>query len=160
MAEDKTDYQVSDCSFTSERADASEGTRSDEEMLSDISVYGKSPSAAAIARLIPEAKNDEVRDQLRRLVSAINRTIPFLDEATRSLISHNSFLQGHIEGTSALLEWIFPDFRIGFNIEPNPKESGCCILSNKNLNDMVQVGSLDQIDDIIVSLLAFIGHNT
>ena len=41
-----------------------------------------------------------------------------------------------LDDGSTLIEWIFTDFRIGFNVEPNPEESSWYLASNRNLGEL------------------------
>lgn len=62
---------------------------------------------------------------------------------------------------SVLIEWIYPDFRIGFSFESNIKESSWYLVSNKHLNEISSSGLLDisEIDVLITFLLRFITSN-
>jgi hypothetical protein len=62
-----------------------------------------------------------------------------------------------VEDQSALIEWIFKDFRIGFSIEPNIKDSGWYLVSNNNLQEMSASGELqlENLESLIINLLNF-----
>jgi hypothetical protein len=64
------------------------------------------------------------------------------------------------EDGSVLLEWIFSDFRIGFNIEPNPDESGWHLISNKRLGEIAVSKplprNLARMSETIAMLIDFI----
>jgi hypothetical protein len=59
---------------------------------------------------------------------------------------------------AALFEWIFKDYRIGFNIEPNPKDSGWFLVTNRNLGEISASGFLSgiEVNPLILWLLNFI----
>lgn len=61
-----------------------------------------------------------------------------------------------------LFEWIFDDFRVGFNIEPNSKESGWYLVTNERLGDIHAGGLLIEDDNrsVIIALLHFMISNT
>ena len=63
-----------------------------------------------------------------------------------------------VEDGSILIEWIFKDFRIGFNIESNINESGWYLVTNKNLGEInASAYILDgNIKKIILWLLYFV----
>ena len=67
-----------------------------------------------------------------------------------------------LDDNSVLVEWIFKDFRIGFSIEPIQKESGWYLVSNKNLEEYSESGSIDfnNIRGIINKVLIFAVHNS
>ncbi len=62
-----------------------------------------------------------------------------------------------IEDHSALIEWIFKDFRIGFTIEPDVSESGWYLVVNDNLQEGSASGELnfDDLEQLIAKLLDF-----
>ena len=51
-----------------------------------------------------------------------------------------------IEDGSLIFEWIHPNFRIGFNIEPDFSQSGWHLISNRELGNIVAFGYLDLRD--------------
>lgn len=67
-----------------------------------------------------------------------------------------------IADNSLLIEWNYNDFRIGFSIEPNIKESGWYLVSNENLGEYSESGVLDfnRIDTILSKLLIFAISNS
>jgi hypothetical protein len=71
---------------------------------------------------------------------------------------HISFM----EDDSIFIEWIFYDFRIGFSIEKEIKQSSWYLVSNKNLENVAKSGYFDKqnVDLIIRDLFAFIYINT
>ena len=62
-----------------------------------------------------------------------------------------------LEDNSALIEWIFKDFRIGFSIEPEIEESGWYLVSNDNLQEVSASGTLqfENLEPLIIELLNF-----
>jgi hypothetical protein len=67
-----------------------------------------------------------------------------------------------MEDESVLIEWIFPDFRIGFSIEPKEKESSWYLVSNKKFNEVSFSGLLEfsQLSFLIIDLLEFAMTNS
>jgi hypothetical protein len=51
-----------------------------------------------------------------------------------------------VDDGSILLEWIFPDFRIGFSFEPSLEDSGWYLVSTKKLGEISASGYLSGID--------------
>ena len=96
----------------------------------------------------------------------------FLSDIDEMIVSFQQFgfdlgylpsLQGfNVEDGSILIEWIFGDFRIGFNIEPNPNDSGWYLVSNKNLGEISASGYTSgiEIKNLILWLLNFILSNS
>lgn len=62
-----------------------------------------------------------------------------------------------LEDNSALIEWIFKDFRIGFSIEPKIEESGWYLVTNSNLEEISASGLLDflNLEQLLLNLLNF-----
>jgi len=110
---------------------------------------------------VSQIKNSDVTKQLDKLLSSIDKI--FNDAPQRGVdLSCIPPLHAHIdEDGSVLLEWIFSDFRIGFNIEPNPDDSGWHLVSNKTLNEYTASGQLadTNMNEIIIRLLNFIHSN-
>lgn len=68
----------------------------------------------------------------------------------------------NVDDGSILIEWIFKDFRVGFNIEENPDESGWYLVTNKNLGEISASGSISnvEINKIFLWLLNFVITNS
>ncbi len=93
-----------------------------------------------------------VSKQLRKVLTMIDGVmVPFPDKLyPKPHITH--------EDESVLVEWVFPMFRIGFNLEPDPKESGWHIVAGEHLNNVTfsERLDLDRASRIIMDLLV---HN-
>jgi hypothetical protein len=50
------------------------------------------------------------------------------------------------EDGSVLMEWIFPDFRIGFSIDPVEEDSSWYLVSNSKLGNIMRDGYLSDVD--------------
>ncbi|MCJ7506103.1 hypothetical protein MUP05_06505 [Candidatus Bathyarchaeota archaeon] len=94
-------------------------------------------------KITPQIKDSSVAKQLDELLSTISRYVSAAQEARGSL-THIPELHAYVlEDGSVILEWIFPDFRVGFNIEPNPADSGWQWVSGKRLDTGTASGRLD-----------------
>jgi hypothetical protein len=51
-----------------------------------------------------------------------------------------------VDDGSILIEWIYSNFRIGFNIECNPQDSGWFLVSNRQLGDIGASGRTFGLD--------------
>ena len=96
--------------------------------------------------------------QAKGLLSIIQQTISVCQQIR---LDHNYIprLQAHrAEDGSVLFEWVFPYYRIGFTIEPNPQESGWFLVSNRNLGSINASGFITGIDldRLVLWLLEFI----
>jgi hypothetical protein len=70
----------------------------------------------------------------------------------------------NVDDGSVLIEWIFADFRIGFNIEPNPQDSNWYLVSNKKFGEIGASGFMSgaeiETKKSVVWLLSFILSNS
>lgn len=139
---------------------------SSSDMTSDIEgqadtsrLHWKSNLVKQARNIIPKIKNAEVAEQLDVLLSLID-IIVNVEKQEREDSSHIPPLHAYIEEDGAVsVEWIFPDFRIGFNIEPNPNDSGWHLVAGKNLRDKTESGQLEDMPTIVYRLFNFILSN-
>ena len=107
--------------------------------------------------IIPQIKNEEVAKQVKYLLSIINGII--ISREREKDLSVLPPLRAHVEEDgSALIEWIFPDFRIGFNIEPSPEDSGWHLVSNKKLGDAIASGLLSDKINIVKIVMRLVDY--
>jgi hypothetical protein len=100
-------------------------------------------------------EDPRVAHQVDLLLSAIRRVVEIIREA-RTDLSRMPALHGHPEPDgSALLEWIFPNFRIGFNVEPDPDNSGWHFVSK----EYTASGPIKSTEAVAAMLLEFILPN-
>lgn len=83
----------------------------------------------------------------------------------RELLNHSGnfppLLMHSLSDGSILIEWIFPDFRIGFSFELIKEESSWYLVANKHLKEISSSGLLDftEIDELLINLLNFATSN-
>lgn len=110
---------------------------------------------------LKETVNQEVAREAKKLLTIIQETIVSLQqlEFVGSLPPLRAF---NVNDNSLLIEWIFPNFRIGFTIEPNPYDSGWYLVSNKNLGETSASGYIDGMDTkkLFLWLLNFVLANS
>jgi len=107
-----------------------------------------------------EIQNPVVAEQVRKILSTIQGMILRVEE-THSEFADIPPVCAHLsEDGSVLLEWIFSDFRIGFNIEPDPNDSGWHLVSNKRLGEIAVSKplprNLARMSETIAMLIEFI----
>ena len=63
-----------------------------------------------------------------------------------------------VDDGSILFEWISADYRIGFSIEPDPRESSWFLITSENLGSVSASGFLQGVDlnRLTIWLLGFI----
>ena len=104
-------------------------------------------------KIIPQIQDKGVVKQLGELLSTISRLVLAAQETPGSL-SHIPDLHAHVlEDGSVVLEWLFPDFRVGFNIEPNCADSGWHFVLSKKFNEQSGSGQLKDMGEDVASLL-------
>jgi hypothetical protein len=111
---------------------------------------------------IQRVENRDIADEARRLLSAIQKSISILQGLELDLSYIPRLWPFLVDGGSVLFEWIFSNYRIGFNIEPNPQESGWYLITNRNLGEISAFGFISGMDinKLILWLLNFIVSNS
>lgn len=154
-------FQDTDSQSWPEEGLSSNFVTSDIEGQADtFGLLGESNLVKQARKIIPQIENADVAEQVDNLLSFIN-IIVNVEQQDRVDLSHIPPIHAYVEEDgSALLEWIFPDFRIGFNLESNPDDSGWHLVSGKNLRNKTESGQLMNIPKIVSYLFDFIRLNT
>jgi len=124
-----------------------------------FSLWGKDNPVKEAKSIIPKIKNAAVVEQIEKLLLIIQNFVRILQDTRGSVISIPPLHAYIAEKDSVVLEWIFPNFRVGFNIEPNQEESGWHLISNKKLDDATESGPLEKMEEKIQTLFEFILKN-
>jgi len=134
-------------------------TRGSSEPVGEFSMRGKMNTVRGAAKIVAHIQNAKVAEQLERLLLTIQGMIQVAKDRCPEL-GEIPPLHAHIdEDGSALVEWVFPEFRVGFNLEPNPADSGWHLVSNKRLQDLTASGQLANMEAIVPMLVDFILPN-
>jgi hypothetical protein len=142
------------------RADLPETTEGSQGETKGFLFLGESDLVGQAREVVSEIANKSLARQTETLLSTIQGEIRSLKQKSHGL-SDIPPLRAHIEKDgSVLLEWIFPDFRIGFNIEPNPEDSGWHFVTNKRTGDETGSGPLLDVAGTIRRFVRFICLNT
>lgn len=98
-----------------------------------------------VHKVIKKLGNDSVSLQANEILSNIEITLDTFQLMNKD-VSYLPLLDATIfDDGSLLIEWPFPDFRLGFGIELNPKESGWYIVTNAKLKEVLTSDYLDSI---------------
>jgi hypothetical protein len=89
-----------------------------------------------------KAKNPSVAKQARSLILVLQNTINAFEKLGFEVGTAPSLKAYEAEDESILIEWIYPNFRIGFTIEPNPRESGWYLVANEKIGNRRASGHL------------------
>lgn len=139
--------------------DIKDVTTSPEEHSDTFRLPGESDPVRQAKEIFSQIQNPCVAEQLDKLLSTIYILFSATPREARELSSIPP-LRAHVdEDGSVLLEWIFSDFRVGFNIEPNPDDSGWHLVSDKINNVYTASGQLGDMNEIITFLLNLIFSN-
>lgn len=115
----------------------------------------------AIYSSLNDIGNEQVCSDIRDIIKTIlNIALSLQNEKLIEIIFQKMHLFS-VEDGSALLEWIFEDYRIGFGIEPDREESSWYLVTKENLGNINAYGSLSGIDNrnIVTWLINFINVN-
>lgn len=156
-----TDFRTVNGSFTehSDSIELPDETTDLENRPRPFVLRGESDLVGSARKVISKVEDQSIVKQTESLLSTIQAIIQLLKKE-RPELNDIPPLHAHVdEDGSVLLEWIFPDFRIGFNIEPNPDDSGFHMLTNKKLGERTESGQLANMRETIFRLLSFIISN-
>lgn len=108
---------------------------------------------------IAELASVNMAHHAKRLLASIQETLSLFQQLRLDLSPIPQLKAFSAEDGSALFEWIFSDYRIGFNIDPNPAaESSWFLITNRNLGEITASGYIPWVDlnALIRWLLGFI----
>lgn len=124
--------------------------------IRSFSLGGGSSPIRKVKAIIPQVENKTVVEQIEKFVLAIDTKID-----NRPDLRNTPALIPNIEENGAVsIDWTFPDFRIGVNLEVNPADSGWHLLSNEKLDEFTASGQLKNMDQTISFFLYYITKNT
>ncbi|MCI0485872.1 MAG: hypothetical protein L0229_04645 [Blastocatellia bacterium] len=108
--------------------------------------------------LTQELADQGMAKESRKLLSAIDTTLYILRQFRIELSYIPQLRASTADDGSVLFEWIFNDYRIGFNIETNPVESSWYLITNSTWGEISASGLMQGIDlnKLILWLLNFI----
>ena len=89
------------------------------------------------------APNPQVAKEAENLLSIIQKMMVFLRKRGVNLPSLHAF---NIDDGSVSIECSFNNLKVGFNIEPEQKESGWYMVSNEELGEITASGYISSID--------------
>ncbi len=129
-----------------------------------FTLRGEPDPTRDVESLLARVDNRSVAEQASRLLATIQRMITLTGRAkgdARDIPPLRACLD---EDGAVLIEWIFSDFRIGFNIEPNEEDSGWHLISNRRLGDVAVSKPLPKdlvnMSETVALLVDFIVSNT
>jgi len=91
-----------------------------------------------------------IREQAAALLDHLDKFLPAFDASSLPALDAREGDDG-----SATLEWRFPDRRLAFTLEPDPKESGWHFVSKPSAGGVLASGALSEADLRFVLAWAF-----
>lgn len=115
-----------------------------------------------LLRTLNETKNASIVEEAKDLISNIVEFALDLQRLNVDISNIPSLYALNLEDGSLLIEWLFPNYRIGFSIEPNIKDSSWYLVSTVELIDYNTSGTLSNVDKkaLLVELLSFVVKNS
>ena len=109
---------------------------------------------------VGQVNDQKVADEARSILLMIEKTILITQRKGFDLAHLPQLHAFDVQDGSILIEWIFGDFRIGFNIEPISTESSWYLVSNAKLGDISIARNISQnvseTQKLMLKLLAFV----
>ena len=127
-----------------------------------LTQYFQIPDDASLIKrawnITRRTENSDVVREARKLLSIIKDMMAIFPQMGLDLIYLPRLNAFNLDDGSVLIEWKFNDFRIGFGVEPNIKESGWYLVSNKNLGEISASGyiSIKDVRGLIAWLFNFV----
>ncbi len=129
-----------------------------------LTVPGEMSLVKSAWNTLQQTRNQDVAERGRALLSLLLDMISSFQHFGFDMDYLPQVRAFNVDDGSVLLEWIFTDFRIGFNIEPNPEESSWYLVSNKKLGEVGASGFMPrteiEVKKCIVWLLSFVLSNS
>jgi len=95
-------------------------------------------------RLLKSISNKQVANQVKNLIHAIDETIHGVSASGGDISALPPLRAYYTEDESVSLEWVLPDFRLGFTIQVNPNESGWHLATSKRMGESGSYGFLSR----------------
>jgi len=144
-----------ECSLSFSSSDATVGSEHD----TPFPRCGECDPLRQAREAISQIKDAHVAEQAQRLLSTMERIVQLVPPEKLAPRNVPPLQAYEVDDGSLSVEWIFPDFRVGFNIEPNPEDSGWHLVSNKRLGEITASGHLSSMSEIVALLVDFILSN-
>ena len=103
-----------------------------------------------------------INKQVEYIVLQLMQSIVLLPKFKIDITNIPSFCATYLEDGTFLMEWLSTNYRIGFVIDENPKDSIWYLVSKGETTDSNDSGNLsgDDMDDIIIRLVSYVAINS
>lgn len=141
---------------TSTLSQASSSTPGSDDISWEFPLAQESHLLGPARRVIPQVADGIVAQQAEELLYNLHLLMRYAQNAGLELNNVPPIHMHILDDKSVSMEWLFPDFRVGFNIEPDPDESGWHLVANKKLKELTLSGQLADKQQILEVLFTFV----
>jgi len=113
-------------------------------------------------KVLSESKRPDVRKGVQEIISALMEIMIELSKSKFDVSSLPSLVAANLDDGSFLIEWLFTNYRVGFVVERELKESIWYLITRGESSDTNSSGSLDIPDkkDLLAQLISYVIVNT
>ncbi len=124
-----------------------------------IQTYDSFNLVSGALRVANQATDKRIALEAKQLLLAFLEVIQSLEVEVSNLPPLHAF---KVDDSSLLIEWIFPDFRLGFSIEAEPQNSGWYLVATGNLGNIEASGAIIVQDrkKLLTWLVRFVVENS
>ncbi len=108
-------------------------------------------------------KTEDVKHYVLNIIKYFEQILKELDRNYRLLNLLPPFIISQEDDGSIFLEWVFKDFRIGFNIDVDTTKSSWFLITNSNLEELSVSGDISSDDDLkstIIKIIKYVLQNS
>ena len=115
-----------------------------------------------ILNALAETKNPDVAREGKQLALSIIESLSELKVSNFEIMNFPSFIAVNLEDGSFLIEWLFLNYRVGFVIESDPKNSLWYVVSKNESSDSNLSGNLADSDkrELLARLISYVAVNS
>lgn len=116
----------------------------------DIDIDYLSPELSDALRsaksFVREVTEEPLRIRATRLLSTLHSVLSLIHQSGANSIFLPILLPSRDDDGSLLFEWTRPNFRIGFNIDQDPMQSGWYLFTGHELGDIAASGHVSEME--------------
>ena len=115
-----------------------------------------------ILKALSDIKDAQITEQVEEIVNSIINLILDLNSSDYDISNLPSIVAANLDDGSFLIEWLFLNYRVGFVIEKDPKESIWYLISKSATSGYNQSGNLADTDkkELLKSLVSYVAANS
>lgn len=112
--------------------------------------------------ILPKISDERMAHAIKNLILAIEEAASVYVTVGGDIYALPPVHASTHDDSSVSLDWISPDFRLGFNVESNPDDSSWYLVTSKQLNEIGAYGFLSELDnrELASLLVNFVLANT